>query len=57
MFDITAAEIGVIFFHPFGNIMQRDAVLIEQRWIDNDLELLGLASPRVDFTDPGRVRS
>ena len=52
--DIAAAEVGVVFLHARGDVVKRQAVLIEQRGIDHDLILLGLAAPGVDFADAGK---
>ena len=35
MFDVAAAEIGVVVLHSFCDIVQRDSVLVEQRRIDH----------------------
>ena len=51
MLDIAAAEIGVVLLDARGHIVQGEPVLLQQGRIDNDLKLLGLAAPSIDFAD------
>ena len=54
VFDVAAAEVGVVVFHARGDVVKRKTVLVEQRGIDHDLELLCLSTPGVDFADTGK---
>ena len=53
MLDVAAAEIRVVVLDARGHVVQRQAVLLQQRGVDHDLKLLGLAAPGVDFADAG----
>ena len=54
MLDVASAEIGIVLLHALRDVVKRQAVLLEQRRIDDDLKLLGLAAPRVDLAHAGK---
>src|SRR6266446_2777449 len=49
--DIAATEIPVVLLDPHRDIVKRQSVLLQQRRLDLDLELLCFAAPRIDFAD------
>ena len=53
MLDVAAAEVRVVLLDAHRDVVQREAVLREQRRIDDDLKLLGLSTPGVHLTHAG----
>ena len=53
MLDVPAAEVGVVLPDAHRDVVQRQPVLRQKRRVDVDLELPGLAAPRVDLADAG----
>src|SRR4029077_9550191 len=48
--DVAAAEIRIVLLDAAGDVVKSKTVLRQQGGIDNNLVLLGLSAPGVDFT-------